>query len=437
MASETVDPPGGAREDDVGQLYREAISLRDEGRRHRAADLLGQVIDARPDWLEARLELAEILGDKRRLPQTVAELGELFRMAPDHARVSQLIDEVVGKRWMDVQIEPLVTQICDTGSGSEVVWLARLFAAVRNDEATALGAIADTAIAAIQTPRVRIMAAKLLARAGDETRARRCAAPMADDPRGQAFLAELDSTGERYLGSANVVIQRAPNAVATAIVFTGLTMEPPLPRHLLHAALHALGANMVTLTDPGRLLYMTGLPPLGDTFTETVEGLRALCGELGAPRLVFVGASGGSFAAIRYAVEMPEVDQLLITGPITVLDPTHPVMERPRARPMLERLAVAAPDKMENLRPYLEAREPPLPLVGYYGALHGKDDLHAANLAGVPGVTMCPLHAAVHDIADGLMQAGAFSAILADLVAGTLTPERARELARIEVPDPA
>ena len=442
MVAERVEPPRGGADTDLDARYRAALALRDEQRRRPAIALLTEIVETAPDWFEPRLELAVLLGDKKHLGQAAAQLRALFHAAPRHPRVLELIEAVVEKRWMDPQVEPLVEFVTDRGGGSEMVWLSRLFAAVKRSDDSAAARAADALMAKAQTPRIRLLAARLLARTGDEALARTWARAMLDqarqDPRGRGvealeeFLAGLDAgEGEPYRGSGNVIIQRTPGANTTIVVFTALNLEPAIQRRRLYGLAALLGANLVTLSDAHRLLYLTGLEPLGRDFAETTEGLRSVCRELGAPRLVFMGNSGGSFAALRYGLDIPEVDQVLLTGPVTILDPSHPVMARPRVKPILERLAEEAPDKMENLRPRLERREPPLCVVAYYGELHGKDAIHAANLAGVPGVTLCPLHTDAHEVANALMEAGTFPHVLAGLVKGTLTPDRARKLARL------
>ena len=285
----------------------------------------------------------------------------------------------------------------------------------------------------------------LIARSGQEQRARGWAERLLEPLRAQpdlapfasrlkAFLADLDSGVERYRGSPNVLIDRCAGAWATVVAFTALDMEPIVPRDELRRLVLGSRANLVTLTEPQRLLFLTGLSPLGDTFEQTVEGMRALARELGAPRLVFVGNSAGSFAAIRYALEMPEVAQVLVVGPVTVLDVRHPVMARPRAKPMLERLSARAPHMMENLRYRLEARTPTLELVVYYAEKHERDAIHAHNIDGVAGVTLCPVKSQMHELGPRLSKAGSLSEILRDLVVGMLDPARAGRLAKA-IPD--
>ncbi len=422
-----------------------ALAMRADGRKGQALRLLRELTRRTPGWIEPRLEYADLLGDGKHLADAAAQLEQLFLAQPDDPRVRAKVEALIARRWMEPQVEALAKAVAAHGGASESAWLSCLYAAVRRGRPSAVRAAADVLEASSCSPGVALLALELLARAGETDRARawaeRLLAPIREKPdaaplasRLDAFVQSLAAGVERYRGSPNVTVRRAPDARATVVAFTALDMEPLLPRDELWRVLEPLGANLVTLSEPDRLMFLTGLEPLGRTFEQTVAGLRQLTRELVAPRLVFIGNSGGSIAALRYAIELEEVDHVLVTGPVTVLDPSHPVMARPRAKPILDRLAARAPERMENLRGPLQARRPPLPVTVYFAAHHGRDQIHAANIEGIAGVTLCPLPSKMHEIGTRLMKAGSLPPILEALVGGTLDPERARSLARV-IPD--
>ena len=190
---------------------------------------------------------------------------------------------------------------------------------------------------------------------------------------------------ERWRGSGDVLVRRRPAATSTVFVFSGLHGRMSTPIEALNFWFQRPDINVVYIYDPAGLIFMAGVHGLGESFDAAAEALAELHRELGAGRLLFLGYSGGGYAALRYALVLRPERVLILSG-LTFL--TEEAEDGDEARlPLLVRFKRFAPGQMVDLRPMLQAQDPPLRIAAYYGALHARDVEHARNIADLPGVT--------------------------------------------------
>jgi tetratricopeptide (TPR) repeat protein len=195
--------------------------------------------------------------------------------------------------------------------------------------------------------------------------------------------------------SAEVQIQRKPEARATLLVFATLTGNfMMLPLAMLDALLADLPLNVVYLRDTTSVTQgLRGLRSLGPTLDDTLARLKALVSELGAPELITLGASGSGLSAIRYAARLG-ASRAVTFGALAT-----PVSEAPAAGSSLQsrqRLPKVPPQgSFRDVATELSAA-PDLTVEFHYGADCELDSVHAARLQGVPGITFLPAMGVEH-----------------------------------------
>jgi hypothetical protein len=412
--------------------YRHAVELADRGATAAAAKALLDLARRNPGWLPPRLKLAEIALAQRNLVPT-ADLAELLGPHVGEPRTARLAEALAGERGTDAALEPLADALISAGTHSAKVWRAKLGALARRSDWRGLSAAAQQLFALPDALPAQIAGARILVRHGEAARVRAFVAVATASADDRQELEELgafaaDGGGQPYKGSGNVVVSRARQPRATVVVFPGLNHNAGVTLEHLHVLLARMCANVVSLTDPQRLFFLCGLDPLGEDYKSAAEGLSSLLRQLAAPRNLVLGSSAGGFAAIRYAIDISEVDACLVGGAPTTLDPRDPIVSvGARATAALARLDAHAPERRENLRAPLLARRPPLPLTCVFGEGYAKDRGHAENLAGVPGVALAPIPGyAGHDAFTHLAATGKLEPLLEEFVvapAGRSAPD--------------
>ena len=137
---------------------------------------------------------------------------------------------------------------------------------------------------------------------------------------------------------------------------------------------------------------------------------------------------GRGIRGYRYGYEIGVDAVLAMAGPtsITREAQTHDA----RALVMSHRLDRESEPERDDLGDLLRSRVPALPVTLYFGEGMPEDSYHALHMAGVPEFVLVPLQGlGEHGVAQHLDARGALQPIVEAFVRGTLTRERAADLA--------
>jgi hypothetical protein len=205
----------------------------------------------------------------------------------------------------------------------------------------------------------------------------------------------------------DVQVVPTPGAACALLVFTSGFHKFQAPLNLMHRWFGLLGASVVYLRDFNRLFYLQGIRSLGNGYAATLVGLRRIVDTLGVTRIACVGASSGSYGAMRIGLDLGAERVLCLAGPSMFDDSIPDLLAR-------ERLCGPFPNPIDKRRlnlalPYAMAPNPPrLRLV--FGADHATDRREAANMRRVPFVERIPLPGlAHHSVVPRLVTDGTFS----------------------------
>jgi hypothetical protein len=226
---------------------------------------------------------------------------------------------------------------------------------------------------------------------------------LSDKDYGPQARGQLAATGllleNRAKGGADVagwvspaessVLIRAPSSDTLVVGFTLPLGTLSMPMNAVQAMLSSKGVNALYLYDSHQLFHLKGTDRFGPGYQAMLDGIRALAAELGTRKLITVGASATGITALRTAIDLDADGALLFSG--QSLMPADANAINARSAYTIERLRANVLPMMQNMRPLLEAKKPPVRVAFYYSALNRRDRMHAANLAGVPGVTLHPV----------------------------------------------
>lgn len=95
-----------------------------------------------------------------------------------------------------------------------------------------------------------------------------------------------------------------PGADTVLLVFTGRRDRIGIPLPLAHRWLGRMPASIVYLRDFAMVQYLEGVTAFGKGREATLDGLRALFGRLGARRVLCIGTSSGTMAAMQYGLDL-------------------------------------------------------------------------------------------------------------------------------------
>ena len=202
------------------------------------------------------------------------------------------------------------------------------------------------------------------------------------------WLKPADAAPPRYTEDRRLDVRTlpCPGADTAIIVFSGMLGRfGYLPMSQMDGFMAGYRAHLIYLNDVQNAAYLRGLPSFGGREDETVAGLAAVLRDLGARRVVTVGAALGGFGAARYGARLQANAVLSLGGPV-VLDPAGSMTDVPvEMRAALSRLAKRY-DIVEDLQ-----ASPVTRLVYAYTAGRPDQTSQARRLAGLPGLVERPV----------------------------------------------
>ena len=178
-----------------------------------------------------------------------------------------------------------------------------------------------------------------------------------------------------------------PGSDFAVVVFTGLGHEVGLSVEDLYRQLVPLNAHFVALRDVSRQLHLSGNPDLGNTIEHSARLLDRHIRDTGAERVLVIGNSAGSLAALLYGALMG-VSAIACYGAVTFM----PAPFEDRGRGVWRRLE----RKLESVFP-LHAKDAllrvarPIPVLLNYGQDMDIDRQYAEALIGIAGVQLRPV----------------------------------------------
>ncbi|MBV5324199.1 MAG: hypothetical protein J0626_02420, partial [Rhodospirillaceae bacterium] len=207
-----------------------------------------------------------------------------------------------------------------------------------------------------------------------------------------------------------------PGSDCALLVFCGRSQRVGFPLGLAHHWFASLGVTVVYLRDFAKMFFAEGLRSIAGGYGETVVELRRRLAEIGIKRIVCYGNSGGTFAALRFGLDLEAAAILAFGGPSN-LEPAF--FQENNLTVDCESLFLNRLDEAIDLRPgFLRAARPPR-VRFYYGEDNSNDRLQAENLSGLPSVRLCPQagchnHNVVRDVVMGGQYGEALSWLVAD-----------------------
>ena len=225
-------------------------------------------------------------------------------------------------------------------------------------------------------------------------------ANMPDDPVSSSIAPFADDLAR------DIQIVSRPGADGVLFVFTSGFHKFHVPLNLMHRWFCNLGVSIVYLRDFNRLFFLQGIRSLGDGTGAALRGLREIAARLGVSRIGCIGASSGSYGALRHGLYLGANSVLCLAGP-TMFDESIPglVAQERRLGPFAEPIDTA---RLDLAVLYGEATRPPRVRM-IFGADHENDVCEAENMGHLPHVELLPLpgHAS-HAVVPRLVTDGTF-----------------------------
>ncbi|PZQ10770.1 MAG: hypothetical protein DI565_19520 [Ancylobacter novellus] len=343
-----------------------------------------------PVWSEcARIEAMQRVA--RTTPGGEERLGDVLAAAlwahPKEPLLVRQLNRIHLSAEVWRTIYPIVADAAETAAGDDFLLFESAIAALQaRDRGFALALLSKVERGtAVWAKRARPLARLLRSRPDSFWEQAR----LADDP------------------SEEVQIVRVAGAQATLVVFLTLNGNfMTLPVEMLDALLSGLAANVVYLRDTSSPLQGAGgfrafSKDGGKGVDESVAGLKREVEELGAARVVTIGASASGLSAIRYGARIG-ANGAVCFGALT----TFEIGRKPRGRNALRGLYLDRKSRFGALEDELAA-EPGLEVDLYYGAAFERDHEHAARAKDLPGFRVLPVAGVDHHfcalemIADG------------------------------------
>jgi hypothetical protein len=251
--------------------------------------------------------------------------------------------------------------------------------------------------------------------------ARACAAatPVAHGgPAGLAslrlLLARVPEPGpeDGFADDVAEAVQIVPRHGADVVlfVFTSGFHKFHVPLTLMHRWFRPLGVSVVYLRDFDRLYFLQGIRALGDGYAATVHGLQAIAARLGATAIGCIGASSGSYGAMRLGCDIGAGAVLCLAGPSMIDESIPDLLAQERLRGPF---ATPIDPASLNLAPRYEAASAPPQLRMIFGQDNAIDRAEAANMRHLPNAALFRLPGlASHSVVPRLVTDGTFTAHL-------------------------
>lgn len=211
----------------------------------------------------------------------------------------------------------------------------------------------------------------------------------------------------------SMTVEAGTRADVLLVAFGGIAGGFALPPFEFNRLTQDLGCNRLFIRDLSQAWYQKGVPGMGDTVRQMVEGLRVKLAALGSQRTVLIGNSMGGFAALMFGglLNVPEVHAF---APQTFVDFRSRLLAadfrwRHQIRAMHKGLP--AQDAMLDVRPVLRAAAGTRFHV-YFGTADRLDRLHARRLVGLSNVILHACENGNHALVKDLRDNGVLGAIL-------------------------
>lgn len=241
-------------------------------------------------------------------------------------------------------------------------------------------------------------------------------------------LPEINDASTGFIDDPRIDLQHVmhPQPQATLLAFCGASHRLGMPLGLFHAWLQPLRVNVIYLRDFRQRFYLDGVSSVPGGFNALIERLKAMPSLDCDLPLLCLGSSRGAYGAISSATALNAAAVLCFAGP------THLGAQFLRDHGITANYAELyawrpelASDTATDLRQRWLAYQRQCHACALriiYGEHNMDDAAQAANLAGLPGVTLSALSGcAEHNIALALCEQERLGAELADwLNAGLL-----------------
>jgi pimeloyl-ACP methyl ester carboxylesterase len=215
------------------------------------------------------------------------------------------------------------------------------------------------------------------------------------------------------------------NSRTMLIAFASKRLTAPVPPFEWTGALAAIPAKKMYVRDLYQLWYLLGFPGVADSPHEAAAYLKHLVDENKCDRIVTLGGSMGGYAALLFGCLL-QADAVHAFGGQTFL-PTR------RGRYLAQAIAArdwpslrkdwqvrsqrATKSMYFDLKPLLEQGSSQTRYHLYYSHYHGKDVMHAQNIAGLPNVCLHERENKGHHMGVALRDSGELEQILLNAVA--------------------
>jgi hypothetical protein len=185
---------------------------------------------------------------------------------------------------------------------------------------------------------------------------------------------------------SDVHVAPRPGAERAVFVFAGVGPEnrAAFDLTLLLQFLRGFDAHIFMMRDSRRLLYMDGLNGVGQGVDAAAARLLTIARDLGAKRFFTIGNCGGSYASLRYGLQM-DAEAVLCFAPRTDYSGVLPLPDIDAGE--LARLDRLLSHERRDMRQVYEraGRHPRVEI--FYGEGNELDSAHARHFEGLPGVS--------------------------------------------------
>lgn len=362
----------GTLSDQVATIFEDVIGVTGVASDDNLSSLGGDSLQA--VVIAARLEKEFGTTVRLGVVSNTASIGELAEWVHMQQLLAQSREEQSGSGAGGLVADPRTSRIAAPGTRVELIsYSTRVL-----DEATRLRAlISENRLAEARS------CARELARSNPSIPSFVHVADVLD------FVPESDDIvrfRDDLKWDVQVVVR--PGASTTVFVFCDAQHAFGLPLDVVHQWFGRMSASVVYLRDFNQMHYFDGIRSLGADRLATRDALASIASERGGERVVCVGTSGGTAAALRYGLDLRADAVIAFAGWI---DFSRTFNRYLRSAAIAEELAQLHTENVGDLpSAYQQACQPPRVLI-VYGDSAWDDRLHAERMRGVNGVKLLPV----------------------------------------------